>query len=82
MKVLNFKNFIKNYKDKIPGGKGDETDPSEVDQNELKVGIEVEKEHVGEDTKEAIKKAAEIALDHLSSPTCSFSTSIPTFNSF
>ena len=47
--------------DLIPGGKGDITKPSDVDQNELKVGIEVEKEHVGQNT----QMATEIALDHL-----------------
>lgn len=47
--------------DLIPGGKGDTTRPFEVDQNELKVGIEVEREHVGQNT----PSATEIALDHL-----------------
>jgi hypothetical protein len=44
----------------IPGGKGDNTKPEDVNQNELKVGIEVEMEHTNDR-----KKALEIALDHL-----------------
>lgn len=49
------------WKDKIHGGEGDKLKPSDVDQNELKIGISHEmKEH-------GFKKqvATEIALDHL-----------------
>ena len=47
--------------DLIPGGKGDKTDPRYLDPEELAVGMEVEKEHVGNDS----KKTKEIATDHL-----------------
>ena len=46
--------------DKISGGKGDKTNPKDVDQNELKVGIAVEMEHTSD-----AEVAKEIALDHL-----------------
>ena len=46
----------------IPGGKGDELDEEDVDQDELMKGIEVEMEHTT-----SKKIAKEIALDHLSS---------------
>jgi len=46
---------------KLKGGKGDKTDPSSLNQKELKVGVAVEKEHTS-DTEEA----TEIATDHLS----------------
>ena len=49
------------YKDHIPGGKGDRLSPADVDQTELLVGIEVEREHAGDDT----DLATEISLDHL-----------------
>jgi len=44
----------------IPGGKGDDTKPSEVDQKQLEIGVAVEKEHTNDDS-----KAEEIAIDHL-----------------
>jgi hypothetical protein len=47
--------------DLLPGGKGDNLSPKDVDRNELKMGIKHEMEH----TKNP-KIAAEIALDHLS----------------
>jgi 8-oxo-dGTP pyrophosphatase MutT (NUDIX family) len=47
-------------KDKLPGGKGDKLKPEDVDQDELKRGIDVEMEH----TKDR-SIAMEIALDHL-----------------
>ena len=46
--------------DSILGGKGDKTDPSSVDANELAVGKKVEREHTDSD-----ERAEEIALDHL-----------------
>lgn len=48
------------YKPQIPGGKGENLKPEDVNQNELKVGIEVEYEHTNNET-----IATEIALDHL-----------------
>lgn len=47
-------------KQKITGGKGDKLNAKDVDQNELKIGIEIEKEHTTDP-----KLAKEIALDHL-----------------
>jgi hypothetical protein len=44
----------------LPGGIGDYTDPTEVDQNELELGIKVEMEHTHDPN-----LAKEIALDHL-----------------
>jgi hypothetical protein len=44
----------------LPGGKGDDLDDEDVDQDELLKGIEVEMEHT---TNKKIAK--EIALDHL-----------------
>lgn len=46
--------------DILPGGKGDDTQPKDVDQRELAVGMQVEKEHVTDED-----GAREIALDHL-----------------
>lgn len=46
--------------DKLPGGKGDNTKPSEVDQKELAMGIKEEMEHTDDP-----EIAEEIALDHL-----------------
>lgn len=48
------------FEDFIKGGKGDNTDYSSLDQDELEVGIKVEMEH----TKDA-ELAREIAKDHL-----------------
>lgn len=45
----------------MSGGKGDHLNPEDVDQNELKVGIEVEYEHAKGDKIAAL----DIALDHL-----------------
>lgn len=47
--------------DKIPGGLGDDVPYSEVDPEELRMGIEVEREHTGDD----LDLAKEIAKDHL-----------------
>lgn len=55
---MNYKDFFK--EDILPGGKGDETSPSQIDPSELSMGIKVEMEH----TKDS-KLAREIALDHL-----------------
>jgi hypothetical protein len=54
---MKYKDFFK--EDLLPGGKGD-TPPSNIDPNELKMGIKVEKEHTHDD-----KLAREIATDHL-----------------
>lgn len=48
------------WQDKLKGGKGDELDPDDVDQRELKAGVKIEQEH----TKNK-HLAKEIALDHL-----------------
>jgi len=48
-------------KDRIPGGKGDRLRTSDVNQQELVMGIKVEMEHT---SSRAV--ATEIALDHLS----------------
>lgn len=47
--------------DLLKGGKGDNLDPSKVDQHELRLGIKHESEHTNNP-----KIAKEIALDHLS----------------
>lgn len=47
--------------DKIPGGKGDEAEPRDFDQRELRMGIAVEMEHT-----KSRRLAREIAMDHLS----------------
>lgn len=52
--------IIKNYKDTIIGGKGDNTDINTLPKKELAVGILVEKEHTSN-----IEQACEIAGDHL-----------------
>jgi len=51
----------RSYKDQLPGGLGDKATPEDVDPEQLKMGIEVEREHVGDDT----ELAKEIAIDHL-----------------
>ena len=66
MKKSELKKIIKEeikkilLEDNIPGGKGDDTIPTQVNQDELEVGIKVEREHTDSD-----EKAKEIALDHL-----------------
>lgn len=45
---------------KLPGGKGDNLNPKDVNPNELKIGIKHEMEHTNNP-----KIAEEIALDHL-----------------
>lgn len=47
--------------DKLPGGKGDNANPADFDQEEIKMGIEVEMEHTNDR-----EIAMEIVLDHLS----------------
>lgn len=47
-------------KDAIPGGKGDSLDTSDVDSDQLQMGIKVEMEHTDDSA-----VAEEIALDHL-----------------
>jgi hypothetical protein len=53
----------------IEGGKGDDLEYKDVDENELEAGIEVEQEHVGKDPdKDEDEKrldGADIAMDHL-----------------
>ena len=51
---------IQTRKDLVPGGRGDKLSEKDVDPEQLRMGIEVEKEH----TKNAVL-AKEIALDHL-----------------
>jgi len=59
MKV--FESFMKFYEnERIPGGKGDGLDASDVDEKQLRVGIAVEYEHTNN-----VNIAREIALDHL-----------------
>lgn len=53
-------NKMKVKEDLIPGGKGDNTNQTTLDQNEFKVGIAVEREHTNSD-----EEATEIATDHL-----------------
>ena len=55
---MNYRDFFK--EDIMPGGKGDNKSPKNVDPKELAMGIKVEMEH----TKNA-KLAKEIAMDHL-----------------
>jgi len=52
-------NFPK-HTNKVKGGKGDNTDPSDIDPRELQMGIEVEYEHTDDP-----EIACEIAADHL-----------------
>jgi hypothetical protein len=59
MKSL-LKIFLKEYSEKIAGGKGDGRDPSDFDQKELLAGIKVELEHTDD-----IAIALEITMDHL-----------------
>lgn len=49
------------HEDQLPGGKGDNSGPQDVDQEQLKMGIKVEMEHTHD-----ADLAKEIALDHLS----------------
>ena len=48
------------YKDQMPGGYGDEKTPEDFDQDQLKKGVEIEREHT-----EDPLIALEIAVDHL-----------------
>ena len=52
--------YLKSFENKLVGGKGDKTLIKDVDKDELKVGIAVEKEHT-----KGKNSAKEIALDHL-----------------
>ncbi len=57
--------FVKTYLEFINeqvliGGKGDDTDESTIDKNELEVGIAVEAEHSSDKS-----TAKEVAIDHL-----------------
>jgi hypothetical protein len=58
-----------NYENPIEGGVGDNYKVPKSQQSELKKGIEVEKEHIGRNTKLSEKEidavAADIAKDHL-----------------
>lgn len=49
------------HTDRLPGGLADRSKPGDFDPKELKMGIEVEREHVGKNT----GLAREIAMDHL-----------------
>lgn len=59
---MKYKNFYSDLYEKnyIKGGKGDSITPSDVNSNQLKMGIKVEMEHTND-----INIAKEIALDHL-----------------
>lgn len=63
--MSNYKSyFLKSLglkEDHLPGGKGDESTPTQFDQNELQMGIKVEMEHTHD-----ADLAKEIAMDHLS----------------
>ena len=48
------------FEDQMKGGVADKKKPTDFDQKELKMGIEVELEHVN-----SREKAKEIAMDHL-----------------
>ncbi len=48
------------YRDRIPGGKADKSDPSDFDPRQLAMGIKVEMEHT-----KSVRIAREIAMDHL-----------------
>ena len=71
--MSNYKSyFLKSMglrEDSLPGGKGDNTDPAQVDQEQLAMGIKVEMEHTQD---EALAK--EIALDHLTEDPNYYST--------
>jgi len=58
---MKYSELIKNYSDKISGGKGDKTNIDKLSKKELIVGILIEKEHTDD-----LKIALEISLDHLS----------------
>jgi len=48
-------------RDLLPGGKADKKEPEDFDPEQLRMGTEVEREHVGDNT----SLAQEIAMDHL-----------------
>ena len=52
--------LVMELEDEIEGGKGDNLNPEDVDEKQLKLGIAVEREHTNDDN-----TAREIALDHL-----------------
>ena len=62
--MSNYKSyFLKSMglrEDSLPGGKGDATDPAQVDQEQLAMGIKTEMEHTQD-----LDLAREIAMDHL-----------------
>jgi len=67
MKLYKFSEYSKveeakkaEWVDEIPGGKGDNLTPEDVDPIQLEIGIAVEMEHSNNE-----KTATEIALDHL-----------------
>ena len=71
--IKTFDTFIKEH-ETIPGGKGQNISPEDVDQFELELGIRVELEHDSEGLEiskmdindpKKIEIAKEIALDHL-----------------
>ena len=59
--IKKFNEFIE-HKNIIVGGKGDSLKSSDVDQEELQVGIEVELEHKAGDRDAAL----DVVMDHLS----------------
>lgn len=51
---------VRSWEDKMPGGLADKKSPDDVDQEQLRMGVEVEMEHVDDP-----ELAKEIAMDHL-----------------
>lgn len=58
---MKYSELIKNYVDKISGGKGDKKKPEDFDKREIIVGLYVEREHT-----DNLRTALEISIDHLS----------------
>lgn len=59
-KIPSLCSLLKEFDNKLPGGKADNKNPSDFDQNQLMKGIRVEFEHTND-----ISLAMEIAMDHL-----------------
>jgi len=73
MKLLSesLNSFINERKDILKGGEGDNLNPKDVNQKQLKIGIKVEREHSDE-----LEIKQEIALDHLAEDPMYYSTLI------
>jgi len=57
---MKYSEIIKNYTDKISGGKGDNSKPEDFDKKEVIVGLYVEREHTSNP-----QESLSIVLDHL-----------------